>query len=94
METNKERERDAILAARAAGLPDTTAYEALVTPYPVWAAIHECGVARGNHMTVSSGLFHDDFETCINLDRTELNKYFKTMAAYTDRQGKISFTID
>ena len=94
MLTNEERERDAIADARAAGDPVPTAYQGLVPPYPVWAGIRECGVARGNHTVVSYGLFHDEFETCIDLDRTELNQYFKTMNSYTAASNiKIGFTI-
>ena len=90
MATNEDREEAAVIAD-----PDATAYEPLIIPYPVWPAIHECGVKRDDHMTVSSGLFHDDFETCINLDKAELNKYFKTMTSNANKkEGKISFTID
>ena len=94
MLTNKERERDAIADARAAGDPVPTAYQGLVPPFPVCAGIHECGIARGNHTIVSYGLFHDEFETCIDLNRKELNQYFKTMSSFTAQSNiKIAFTI-
>jgi hypothetical protein len=64
-----------------------------VTPYPVWAAIHECGVPRNDHRTASKGLLHNEFRKCIDLDETKLNRYLKTMASYTVQQGKIIFTI-
>ena len=96
--TNEKRERDAVVAVLAATPPDPapTAYGPLVTTYPGWAAIHECGVARTNdrHRTVSDGLFHSDFTTCIDLDETKLNRYFKTMVSYKRaRAGQIIFTI-
>ena len=54
MATNEEREREAITDDRAASPPTVpTAYQNLVTPYPVWAAIHECGVPRNDHKTVN-----------------------------------------
>ena len=96
MPTNKKIEEDAVKAALLAGDPEPTPYGPLVAPYPVWAAIHKCGVARTNdrHRTVSDGLFHSDFETCIDLDKTKLNRYFKTLALYTTvAQGNITFTI-
>ena len=46
--TNEDREDVAVTVD-----PDTTAYQALVTPYPVWAAIHERGVPRNDHKTVN-----------------------------------------
>ena len=89
MQTNKEREEAAVAAD-----PDATAYEGLIAPYPVWAGIHECGVKRDDHRTASRGLFHDDFETCIDLDRDELKAYFKIMASYgTKKEGKTTFSI-
>ena len=59
--TNEEREDNAVAAARAARPvnPPPMAYEALVAPYLVWAAIRECGIQRFDHRTVSDGLFHD-----------------------------------
>ena len=93
--TNRQREDNAVAAALAARptIPPPTAYESLVTPYPVWAAIHEFGVPRNDHRSVSEGLLHDEFRTCIDLDESKLNRYFKTMASYTVSQGKIIFTI-
>ena len=81
MADNEARELQAITDGLAHNPPfDARAYQNLVTPYPVWAGIHECGIPRtGNkHKIVSYGLFHDEFETCIDLDKTELDKYFKT----------------
>ena len=92
-QTNEEREEDAINAD-----PDATPYENLVSPYPVWAGLHQCGVERDNnwyHHVISSGLFHDDFRTCIDLDRDELSSYFKTMASLKkNKEGKIPLSIE
>ena len=46
--TNEQRE-DAAVAAELAVTPRNPppkAYEALLAPYPVWAAMHACGVPR------------------------------------------------
>ena len=89
MLTNEERAEDAVTAD-----PDATAYQGLITPYPVWAGLHECGIKRDDHHLVSSGLFHDDFQTCIDVDRDELKSYFKSMALYANRkEGKIPLSI-
>ena len=93
MQTNEEREEDAMNANA-----DATPYENLVAPYPVWAALHECGVERDSnwyHHVIGRGLFHDDFRTCIDLGTKELESYFKTMAALkTNNQGKIPLAIE
>ena len=46
--TNEQREDAAVAAALAVTPrnPPPKAYEALVAPYPVWAAMHACGVPR------------------------------------------------
>ena len=89
VQTNEETEEDAIKDGIAANPPTVpTPYENLVSPYPVWAGLHECGVQRDNnwyHHVISRGLFHDDFRTCIDLDRDELDSYFKTMAALKNK---------
>ena len=48
--TNEQREDAAVAAAVAVtpSNPPPKAYEALVAPYPVWAAMHAWGVARTN----------------------------------------------
>ena len=43
---NDQREDAAVAAALAAGNSPHKAYETLVTPYPVWDAMHACGVPR------------------------------------------------
>ena len=94
--SNEQRENDAVTAATAASDPPPKAYEALVVPYPVWAAIHKCGITRtsNKHRTISKGLLHDDFRTCIDLDETDLHRYFKTMALYKNvAAGQVIFTI-
>ena len=89
MQTNEEREEDAVNAD-----PDATAYKNLITPYPVWAGLHECGIKRDDHHLVSTDLFHDDFQTCIDINRDELKSYFKSMALYANRkEGKIPLSI-
>ena len=44
--TNEQREDAAVAAALAAGNSRPEAYETLVSPYPLWAAMHACGVSR------------------------------------------------
>ena len=46
--TNEQREDAAVATALAAtpANPPPKAYEALVAPYPVWAAMHVCEVTR------------------------------------------------
>ena len=69
--------------------PPPNVYEALVAPYPVWSAMHACGVARTNekHQSAATGLFQDDFETCIDLNDGALYNYFKATASLTAAQG-------
>ena len=57
--TNEQREDAAVAAALAAGNSPPEAYETLVAPYPVWAAMHACGVSRTTekHRSVATGLF-------------------------------------
>jgi hypothetical protein len=97
MPTIEERETNTVDAALAANPPSLPpmAYGSLATPYPVWAAIHECGVPRkdNRHRTVSEGLLHDYLRTCIDLAEIHLNRYFKTMASYKVTQSWIIFTI-
>ena len=59
--TNEHRE-DAAVSAPLADTPSNPppkAYESLVAPYPVWAAMHACGVSRTTekHRSVATGLF-------------------------------------
>ena len=49
--TNEQREDAAAAAALAAGNSPPEAYEKLVAPYPVWAAMHACGVSRTTENT-------------------------------------------
>ena len=75
--------------------PPPNAYDALVAPYPVWAAIHECGITRshGKHWSVAAGLFKDDFETCLDLNDTAPYQYFKNTAMLPATLGLINFQI-
>ena len=93
--TNEQREDAAVAAALAAGNSTPKAYETLVPPYPVWAAIHACGVPRTGekHRSVATGLFQDDFETCINLNDSVLYNYFKATSLLAAGQGQIKFQI-
>ena len=62
----------------------------------MWAAIHECGVARTNdkHRTVSDCLLHDNLRTCIDLAEIDLNRYFKRIEIYKNvSAGQIIFVI-
>ena len=72
--TNEQSEDAAVAAALAASNPPPKAYVTLVSPYPVWAAMHACGVPRTGekHLSVATGLFQDDFETCIDLNDNAL----------------------
>ena len=91
---NEKREATAVAVAAAANDLPLKAYKALVAPYPVRAAIHEFGIGRTKHRTISKGLLHDDFRTCIDLDETDLHRYLKTMALYRNvASGKTIFTI-
>ena len=89
MTTNEERE----MAAMAEG--NLLPYAGLITPYPVWAVVYACGVTRqgDKYKGVATGLFQDDYETCIDLNDTALHNYFKASAALTVANGQIKFTI-
>ena len=93
--TNEQREDAAVAAALAAGNSPPEAYETLVAPYPVWAAIHACGFSRTTekHRSVATGLFQDDFETCIELNDSALYNYFKATASLAATNGQIKFQI-
>ena len=54
--TNEQREDASVAAALAAGNSPPEAYETLVAPYPVWAAMYACGVSRTTekHRSVAS----------------------------------------
>ena len=71
---NEQREDAAVAEALAAGNSPPKAYETLVAPYSVWAAMHACGVPRTGekHRSVATGLFQDNFETCIDLNDSAL----------------------
>ena len=73
--TNEQREDSAVAAALAEGNLPPAAYETLEALYPVWAAMHVCGVPRTGekHRSVATGLFQDDFETCIDLNDSALD---------------------
>ena len=77
MLNNEAREAAAIVAGNL--LP----YEGLVTPYPVWAAVFACGIERtlDEYKDVATGLFQNDYETCIDLNDRSLYNYHKTAAA-------------
>ena len=64
-------------------------YVALVAPYPVWAAIFACEVSRtlDEYKDVARGLSQDDYETCIDLDDTDLYNYHKTTSSQTVASG-------
>ena len=72
--TNEQREDAAVAAALDASNSPPKAYATLVAPYPVWSAMHACGVPRTveKHRSVATGLFKDDFETCIDLNDSAL----------------------
>ena len=93
--TNEQREYAAVEAALAASNFPPKAYETLVAPYPVWSAMHACGVPRTGekHRSVATGLFQDDFETCIDLNDSALYNYFKTTALLAAAHGQIKFQI-
>ena len=75
--------------------PPPKSYETLVSPYPVWAAMHACGVPRTSekHWSVDTGLFQDDFETCIDFNDSALYNYFKSTASLAASHGQIKFQI-
>ena len=88
--SNEHRETNAINPGHL--LP----YENLVIPYPVWAAMFACGIERitDKHKDVASGLFFDDYETCIDLDDTKLYNYHKMTSAQTVSSGnQIRLTV-
>ena len=93
--TNEQREDAAVAAALAVGNSPTEAYETLVAPYPVWVAMHACGVSRTTekYLIVATGLFQDDFETCIDLNDSALHNYFKATASLAAAHGQIKFQI-
>ena len=93
--TNEQREDAAVAAVLAAGNSPPGAYETLVAPYPVWAAMHASGVSRTTekHRSVATGLFQDDFETCIDLNDSVLYNYFKATALLAAINGQIKFQI-
>ena len=70
-------------------------YETLVSPYPVWAAMFTCGVVRKDdkYKSVATGLFRDDFKTCIDLNVLNLHNYFKATALLKVTEGQIKFQI-
>ena len=94
--TNEQREDAAVAAALAAGNSPPEAYETLVAPYPLWAAMHACGVSRTTekHRSVATGLFQDDFETCIDLNDSALYNYFKATTSLAAAHGQIKFQIE
>ena len=57
--------------------------------------MYACGVARTNekHRSVATGLFQDDFETCIDLNDGALYSYFKATALLAAAHGQIKFQI-
>ena len=48
--TNEQREDATVVAALVADpiSPPSKAYDELVTPYPIWAKMHKCGVTRSS----------------------------------------------
>ena len=93
--TNEQREDAAVAAALAASNSPSKAYKKLVAPYPVWAAMHACGVpiTGEKHRSVATGLFQDDFETYIDLNDSVLYNYFKATALLAAAHGQIKFQI-
>ena len=88
--SNEERETLAIDAG------DLLPYANLITPYPVWAVMFACGIERNNdrHKDVASGLFLDDYETCIDLNDVKLYNYHKMTSAQTVASGnRIRLTV-
>ena len=64
--------------------------------YPVWAAMFACGMVRKDdkYKNVATGLFQYDFETCIDLNDSNLHNYFKATALLTTIANRqIKFTI-
>ena len=92
---NEQREDAAVAAALATGNSPPEEYETLVAPYPVWSAMHACGASRTTekHLSVATGLFQDDFETCIDLNDSALYNYFKSTASLAATNGQIKFQI-
>ena len=95
--SNKTREENAITAAKLAKPTgwEVLPYEALIPPYPVWAAIFACGVPRTKdaYKNTASGLLQDEYEACIDLDEKALLSYFKTSALLPATAGQIKFSI-
>ena len=88
--SNEQRENNAINAGHL--LP----YENLIIPYPVWAAMFACGIERNNdkYKDMVSGLFLDDYETCIDLDDTKQYNYHKMTSAQTvSSDNQIRLTV-
>ena len=57
--------------------------------------MHACGVPRTGEKqrSVATGLFQDDFETCIDLNDSALYNYFKSTALLAAVHGQIKFQI-
>ena len=57
--------------------------------------MHACGVPRTGEKqrSVATGLFQDDFETCIDLNDSALYNYFKSTASLAAAHGQIKFQI-
>ena len=93
--TNDQREDAAVAEVPNVNNSPLKAYETLVSPYPVWAAMHACGVPRTGkkHRSVATGLFQDDFDTCIDLNDSVLYNYFKATASLAAVHGQIKFLI-
>ena len=87
--TNEQREDAAVAAALAVSNSPPKEYETLVATYPLWDAMHACGVPRtgSKHRSVATGLFQDDFETCIDLNDSALYNYFKATALLAAAHG-------
>ena len=57
--------------------------------------MHACGVPRTveKHRSVATGLFQDDFETCIYLNYGALYNYFNATSSLAAAHGQIKFHI-
>ena len=93
--TNEQREDAELASALAAINLPLKAYETLVAPYPVWAAMHVCLFPRTGvkHRSVATDLFQDDFETCIDFNDGALYNYFKATASLAAAHGQIKLQI-
>ena len=64
---------------------------------PVWAAMFACRMVRkvNKYKNVATGLFQDVFDTCIDLNDSNLYNYFNkaTSLLTTVANGQINFTI-